>query len=583
MRLIRAIALMLSGLCVANAQSFEITPSRLTFVSSGFGPPPQSLTISGRTDNTWFLRLRCTESTHLAGWLKLHYSSCEQNVWPPATLAVYVEPRGLAPGTYDEDIEVVIMRIVDSTSYPGARTFLPVRLVINAPATLRASKQQLAFQHTPGDSAPAAQSVEITRDGTQGPLAFTPTVATLTGGNWLRATSSSPSTPATLTVRVDPAGLTLGEYLGTVFLESYGFNPLSIMVRLALIPRPRLSLDPTQVAFRSEVGGPPPSPQSLALAATEGPPVNFTAATTGEAWLSVTPTTGVAPANLAVAVNPAGLVAGTYQSAVTVSESGTGSPLVARVTYTVDPQRLPILSSVVNAASNLPSPIAPGEIVTLVGVFTSPLAPATARLDTSGKVGTTLANVRVLFEGVAGPMIYTQGSQIAAVVPYTVDGRETVRVLVEHRGLASLPLTLPVVRSAPAIFTADASGKGQAVVIHEDGSRNSVTNPAPRGSIVTFFVTGEGQTSPPGEDGKLATTPLPLPILPVVVGINNAGAEVLYAGAAPGLIAGLMQVNVRIPDDAAPGGAIPLVIKIGETFSPPGLTIAIREEIAVRP
>jgi len=53
------------------------------------------------------------------------------------------------------------------------------------------------------------------------------------------------------------------------------------------------------------------------------------------------------------------------------------------------------------------------------------------------------------------------------------------------------------------------------------------------------------------------------------------GAEVVYAGAAPGLVAGVMQVNVRIPLNA-PSGNVAIVLQVGDAFSQPGTTIAIR-------
>jgi uncharacterized protein (TIGR03437 family) len=60
------------------------------------------------------------------------------------------------------------------------------------------------------------------------------------------------------------------------------------------------------------------------------------------------------------------------------------------------------------------------------------------------------------------------------------------------------------------------------------------------------------------------------------VGIANMGAEILYVGGAPGLVAGLLQLNVRIPIDTPSGPRVPLVISVGGNFSPPGVTLAIQ-------
>jgi uncharacterized protein (TIGR03437 family) len=48
-----------------------------------------------------------------------------------------------------------------------------------------------------------------------------------------------------------------------------------------------------------------------------------------------------------------------------------------------------------------------------------------------------------------------------------------------------------------------------------------------------------------------------------------------YAGAAPGAVAGLLQVNAIVPEDA-PSGAAPVQIQVGTVSSQTGLTVAIR-------
>jgi uncharacterized protein (TIGR03437 family) len=133
-------------------------------------------------------------------------------------------------------------------------------------------------------------------------------------------------------------------------------------------------------------------------------------------------------------------------------------------------------------------------------------------------------------------------------------------------------MTAPAV---PGVFTADSSGSGQAAALNQDGSYNDAGHPAPAGSFVTLFVTGEGQTVPAGIDGKPASTPLPKPVLPVTVTIGGENATVPYAGGAPGEVAGLMQLNVQIPADAMPGSSIGIQVKIGDAPSQDAVTIAV--------
>lgn len=92
---------------------------------------------------------------------------------------------------------------------------------------------------------------------------------------------------------------------------------------------------------------------------------------------------------------------------------------------------------------------------------------------------------------------------------------------------------------------------------------------------MVLFGTGEGQTNPPGVDGKLAAGVFPKPTQTVSVLIGGQQAEILYAGAAPGLVAGVLQVNARIPAAAASGN-IPVVVSVGNSSSQPDLTVAVR-------
>jgi uncharacterized protein (TIGR03437 family) len=70
--------------------------------------------------------------------------------------------------------------------------------------------------------------------------------------------------------------------------------------------------------------------------------------------------------------------------------------------------------------------------------------------------------------------------------------------------------------------------------------------------------------------------PLPKPSLPVSVQINGETAEVTYAGAAPGEVAGMLQVNARIPADAPSGTVVPITITVGDATSQAGVTVAIK-------
>jgi uncharacterized protein (TIGR03437 family) len=242
----------------------------------------------------------------------------------------------------------------------------------------------------------------------------------------------------------------------------------------------------------------------------------------------------------------------------------------------MDNRRVSSATGVVSAASFLPGPIAPGQIITLPGSGLGPDTPMALKLNASGLVQDELGGTRVLFDGQAAPLLYVSARQISAVVPYGVADKTSTQMEVEYGGNKSAPTSLQVAAAAPGVFSMDSSGKGQGAVLNEDGTLNSSTNPAPRGSIVVLYATGEGQTSPPGVDGRIAASILPKPRLPVSVRLGGTEAELLYAGAAPALVAGVLQVNVRIPADAVPGNAVPILLVVGDFTSQPGITIAVQ-------
>jgi uncharacterized protein (TIGR03437 family) len=236
-----------------------------------------------------------------------------------------------------------------------------------------------------------------------------------------------------------------------------------------------------------------------------------------------------------------------------------------------------VAESIVNAASFRPGAVAPGEIITIFGTGFGPSALRTLELTPDRTAVTKLlADTRVLFDGDAAPLIYTSEGQLNAIVPYAVSGRTNTQVQVEYLGVSSNVLQLPVAPASPAIFTMDASGSGPGAILNQDYTLNTIQTPAARGDIVQIFATGEGQTRPAGIDGRFALQPLPSPLLPVAVTIGGRPATVMYAGAAPGLVAGLVQINVQVPVDAAPGPAVPVILRVGELVSREGVTLALR-------
>jgi uncharacterized protein (TIGR03437 family) len=239
----------------------------------------------------------------------------------------------------------------------------------------------------------------------------------------------------------------------------------------------------------------------------------------------------------------------------------------------VFPVPAPVVNAVLNAASYTPG-VAPGEMVTVFGTNLGPSVPQYLSLDNNGLVSNNLSGLRVLFDGIPAAIISSAASQCTAVAPYFVANLSTVNVQVEYQGSRSAAFATPVVPSAPGLFTANQQGSGQASILNQDGTVNGISAPAARGSLVSLFLTGEGQTNPPGFDGKVAASILPRPVLPVSVTIGGVSAAVQYAGAAPGAVAGVTQINVMVPLNIPASLATPVVVKIGGSGSPGSVTLA---------
>jgi uncharacterized protein (TIGR03437 family) len=235
----------------------------------------------------------------------------------------------------------------------------------------------------------------------------------------------------------------------------------------------------------------------------------------------------------------------------------------------------------VNAASYVGSGVAPGEIVTIFGAAMGP--PDLVPLHITGNLlDTTLAGVRILFNGTPAPLMYVSDSQISAIVPYALAGQTSVDVQVEYQGVLSDVVTVPVSPSRPGIFSLDGSGQGPLAILNEDGSVNSPSNPAARGSIITMYATGGGERDPAVADGQILSDVLTKTSLGIFVDFDNpqsdnlAYGEVLYAGGSPGSVAGLLQLNVRVPPDALTGKVVAFGLSIGGVIGPGPLTIALR-------
>ena len=222
------------------------------------------------------------------------------------------------------------------------------------------------------------------------------------------------------------------------------------------------------------------------------------------------------------------------------------------------------LACVGNAATYFTMPVAPGEMVTLIGNGLGPVQGLKTQLTPQSPYPTKVSGVEVTFNGTPAPLSWVQDSQINAIVPWSLTPGTNAQICALLNGAITNCLTWPVAQTAPAVFTVDGN---YAVAINQDGTINSAKNPAAIGSIVAVWATGLGPINPPQPDGAEVGTPLPGNELqagveawwltlhpPFGASLGPEPVPVTYAGPAPYLVSGTSQVNFRIP--ANPAGVI---------------------------
>jgi uncharacterized protein (TIGR03437 family) len=310
-------------------------------------------------------------------------------------------------------------------------------------------------------------------------------------------------------------------------------------------------------------------------------PFTVTVAQGTLSWLTVTPTSGNTNANLTFAANPTGLAVGKYTATVTVNSTTSLSPTTVTVSLTVSAPVQPLVTSVNNAASYATGSVSPGENIVIFGTGIGP-ATLVGGTVTNGVWNNNAGGVQVTFDGVPAPVIYASALATSVMVPYGVAGRTSTNIQVSYQGVQSATLAYNVVQAAPGIYSQNASGTGPGAILNQDFSVNGPNNPAAKNSVVAIYMTGEGVTVPASTDGALAPTNgtgLNKPPLTVTATVGGQPASVQYYGSAPGILYGVMQVNIQIPANT-PTGAQPLVIQLNNgsaTFSTQtGITVAVQ-------
>ncbi len=550
-------------------------------------PVPVPVTVDSDQPDTDF-----TISTQSSGsWLS---ATADRNR-TPATLTLKFDPSKLGIGTYTGQVSV--------QRQGSATKGIDVRLVVAPELRLSSSKSALSFSYKQGETDPVAQAISI--DATeQAPFKLRVSAS----APWLVTDLTEGSTPGPIQVRVKPAGLGLGQYQGTIQVESgeASNSPITIPVTLDV----RL-YDPWQLSwdkFADEISsyfrrGASNAEWSTAF---DGKPVFWEGTlsrvdtNTGRTTYQIAmpskqvalPAGGTAPmdsviltpsaANAARWLNTPAQARLIFRTNLVSTASTAAASVVAATPPTIriatqDAEliyeyRVPTLTNggVVNGAS-LQTGITAGSWIAISGRNLSPVTRTWTAADIVGnRLPKVLDTVRVQVNGKDAAIYYISPTQVNAIAPAELNSGSASVTLTNAVGTA-LPVQTPVQEFAPAFFAFDYAGQRYVVAVHADGTLVLPGAPARPGEIIVIYGTGFGPTDPalPADEVFVGAAVLASSASPTVR-VAGTPARVHFAGL---VSAGLYQLNVEVPDVAA--GNEPVSVEMNGNRSSQDISLSV--------
>jgi uncharacterized protein (TIGR03437 family) len=552
-------------------------------------PPPQIMRIYNGVPGTLNWTISPAEPATFPPWLSISplAGTAGHLAGQGSPVTISVSPAGLTAGTtnivYNALVKVEAQGATNSPQYVSV-TFHVVRITA-APVPLLTA-YGLVFRHIQGGVFPVAQNFVLSNTG-GGFVTAALSTTTQTGGNWLTlsktsSTASTSSGPDSVSVFVNPSGLSPGFYRGTIrgsfTAERNTGVPVTNLpdqeVDVVLIVEAAVA--PAISAQRSDNAANGCAPTRMEIVgATVGnglnAPVSFPqpllVQVLDDCGQGVTAATAVAIADgqsVPLEEVGGGLYSGTWTPPATNAAASVAFSLFhpnlgsAQQTFTVAAVAssggtvLPALFNqgvVEGAGFSQGRPLVPGGIISLFG---SNLAPSIGEAATI-PLERNLLGTRVRIGNQDAPLYFVSPGQINAQLPFEAVPGQSVVIVVNVNGRLTTPQLYQISPAQPGIFI----GSNGAAVLDEAFQPVTPQNPARIGRVIQVFANGLGFTDPPvgsGEAGFASGVEIP-----VSVTIGGVAATVQYAGLAPNFV-GLYQVNAVVPEGVPPGDAVSLVI-----------------------
>jgi endo-1,4-beta-xylanase len=223
-----------------------------------------------------------------------------------------------------------------------------------------------------------------------------------------------------------------------------------------------------------------------------------------------------------------------------------------------------------NAATGQSGAVAPGEVIVVYGAGFGPSQLVLATAGANKVLNTTAGDTQVLFDGKAAPMIWATQGIAAAIVPYAVTGSTKIQVV--YQGVGTNEVQVPVAAAVPGLYGCLGKPGTAFVVNYSAGGKiscNADYVPPKPGDIIFMYMTGDGATTPPAQDGQAQAFPYPAPAQQVKVSIGGVDASSAACTSFVGLVyAGVTQINTCVPPGTPANATTQVSVTVGGVSTP---------------
>lgn len=423
------------------------------------------------------------------------------------------------------------------------------------------------------------------------------------GANWVNVTGNLPNIPVNdLVIDPDlPSTLYVGTDSGVMVTTDGGATwstlglgmPNVVVTSLALHRGSRILRAGTHGRSVWDILVPlsgtsqQPAITSISPKTVNAPGSDFTLSVTGTGFTSSTvvrwngrdrATSFVDGSHLTAAI-PASDSVLVGRASVLAFNSSTGGGASNSMPFLIGPGPATVSAAAVSAANPLGGAVLGQRSIS--SLYGTNLSAQAVSADIAPPLPFTLGGTTMTVGGNEVPLFYVSPGLVNFQVPFlSVNGPAKVPLVISQGG-QSTTVTVTVQQYAPALFTSNGGGTGQASALIANTA--SVAAPAGTfagsrpihiGEYLSIYCTGLGDVSNRPVLGSPAlASPLSQTIQTPAVTIGGMPGTVIFSGLAPGY-AGLYLVNVRIPDTATTGDAVPIFLSIAG-FTSNTATIAI--------